>query len=240
MDLVTLYQQNFQSNCAQAAIVAVVAYEYAITLQNEVNLIWGGKTTSSTIFRLNRLIMIGLVVAYVLDMFTWTTNMSCRVVSVLYVVLELLTYLEWAVVSALRVYVMYSQFWLPATATLMFALVPVAFNIFTCSQTTYLAIEIMPGMTVCDSMPRYSGIIGRRAVIISRTFAITSDLVVVSVTLWRTLDHACGLVRSRERKTLPDVLLRDGTIYFIVLLCLNCLQVIVDNVAAVDICAIFI
>lgn len=87
--------ESFQSNCAQAAIIgkwlrlhycnhrgrtsiltqAVLAYEYAITLHAEVGLVQGGKATSSSVCRLNRLIMVGLVAAYILDMFTWTTNL---------------------------------------------------------------------------------------------------------------------------------------------------------------------
>ncbi|KZT71742.1 hypothetical protein DAEQUDRAFT_95871 [Daedalea quercina L-15889] len=77
-DLVALYQQNapasFQYDCAQAAIIAVLAYEYAITFRDEVSSVWRRKATSTGIFCLNRLIMIGLVAAYMLDMFTWTTS----------------------------------------------------------------------------------------------------------------------------------------------------------------------
>ena len=54
---------------------AVLVYEYAITLQAEVDLVWRGKATSSSVFRLNRLIMIGLVVTFILDMFAWTTDL---------------------------------------------------------------------------------------------------------------------------------------------------------------------
>ncbi|KAH9839145.1 uncharacterized protein C8Q71DRAFT_722156 [Rhodofomes roseus] len=137
VELVDLYEQNYQYNCAQAAIIAVLMYEYAITLRDEVSLVWRSKATSTVIFYLNRLVMIGLVVAYMLDMFTWTTDVGRRK-------RELVTYAEWAVLSALRVYVVNTSSWVATAATLAFALVPVAYNI------------VIPGLAVCDEVAKYS------------------------------------------------------------------------------------
>ncbi|KAH9920148.1 uncharacterized protein B0H18DRAFT_957201 [Fomitopsis serialis] len=147
-DLVTLYQQNFQYDCAQAAIIAVLTYEYAITLQDEAQFVWGRRATSTGICCLNRLIMIGLIVANMLDMYQWTTNALPG---------------RFPVVRRSGTYdVPRVGGWFAAAITLAFALVPVAYNLFACSRLIYLAVEIIPGLTVCTPVNKLSVSVERK------------------------------------------------------------------------------
>ncbi|KAM5541444.1 hypothetical protein V8D89_004998 [Ganoderma adspersum] len=59
--------------------------------------------------------------------------------------------------------------------------------------------------------------------IASRSCVITADFILICIT-WSTLSRRRGLGTGEFKMTFSSVLLRDGTIYFVVLLILNCLH----------------
>ncbi|KAI0919881.1 hypothetical protein AcW1_002980 [Taiwanofungus camphoratus] len=66
--------------------------------------------------------------------------------------------------------------------------------------------------------------------IATRTCAILSDLIVLFVTWYHTYSIRKEACRTNIKTSLVSLLLRDGTVYFVVLLVLNLLQVITEDV----------
>ncbi|KAH9830793.1 uncharacterized protein C8Q71DRAFT_727264 [Rhodofomes roseus] len=73
-ELLALYQENFVSNCAQVAVAAALAFEYALTVEQGIRILRGKKTATFWLFLLNQLVMVGLVVTNVLEMVPWTSS----------------------------------------------------------------------------------------------------------------------------------------------------------------------
>ncbi|TFY69636.1 hypothetical protein EVJ58_g300 [Rhodofomes roseus] len=56
-ELLALYQENFVSNCAQVAVAAALAFEYALTVEQGIRILRGKKTATFWLFLLNQLVM---------------------------------------------------------------------------------------------------------------------------------------------------------------------------------------
>ncbi|OCH87151.1 hypothetical protein OBBRIDRAFT_806256 [Obba rivulosa] len=65
-----------------------------------------------------------------------------------------------------------------------------------------------------------------RSTIIICVCSITSDVIVIAVTWLKTYNISRAAIRSNIRSPLSTLLLRDGTIWFLVLLCFNVLQIV--------------
>ncbi|KAI0738530.1 hypothetical protein C8Q80DRAFT_248978 [Daedaleopsis nitida] len=132
-------------------------------------------------------------------------------------------FLPWAAFSALRAYSL-SISW--AWGALVFALsiVPLGINlshffvngiggindpVFGCSETFSITIHDLA-----------------RHVIISRGCLILADIFLIGITLWSIPTKANMISHILKPRSLQGLLIRDGTIYFIVLLTLNVLQLL--------------
>ncbi|KAI1781615.1 hypothetical protein LXA43DRAFT_958482 [Ganoderma leucocontextum] len=175
-----------------AAVSTMLAYEYFITLDDEVKYFWKRRSLGpSALFYMNRYLNLVLSI-YQLIVLNPAYHRSPEVgrLSTSYPVT---TADPLTPFSALRAYALSRNMPLSILIFLL-SMVPIVMN---------LVITIT-----------------------TRTSAILADLLLVIITWTRLFkQRKLGLGTSSRKFSLTDVLLRDGTIYFLIMLLLNCLHI---------------
>ncbi|KAI0722659.1 hypothetical protein C8Q76DRAFT_793679 [Earliella scabrosa] len=114
---------SFNTFYLHAASAALIAYEYAITVNLEVNLFWRRRVTmTSILFGANRYlppIVVVLTALYPIQLFT-LMGAECSALRYSMFIVSSLQYYPWAVFAALRTYILSSKSW--ALALLVFLL----------------------------------------------------------------------------------------------------------------------
>ncbi|RPD74224.1 hypothetical protein L226DRAFT_613604 [Lentinus tigrinus ALCF2SS1-7] len=146
----------------------------------------------------------------------------------------LLSYFPWAVFSGLRTYALCPHHWHLGSALgmLVFLLssVPIGINF---AGYHWLSTEITPILGCVNEVLVPTLQLAKEFTIASRTCLIVADLIVLGVT-WRTAYRTTQLARiavgtgeqTQRHDTYSGTLLRDGTLYFLVLAILNVLHLL--------------
>ncbi|KAI1782494.1 hypothetical protein LXA43DRAFT_905612 [Ganoderma leucocontextum] len=188
--------------------LALILYEYFITLGAEVELFWREKISrTSTLFFLNRY----LVLAYQLFQIRgqWTfSDLSLPLYFNTTRALIILCYVPWGVFSALRVLALTTgrRNKVLAVTVFLLSMGPVAVNFEGPTPLLILALANPLAVTI-----------------ISRVSLIAADLIVIAVT-WSPTYTAVRVGFGHRRITLPHLMFRDGLIYFIAMVTMNCLH----------------
>lgn len=135
-------------------------------------------------------------------------------------------------VATLRVHAVSGGNWLWVFPVWVLGMVPIGTNIWFLTQETWLVIPPLG----CEGIGPVSVIINDAMVIITRASVVVSDILVVVAT-WYHISHTTS-VRTQllcnmwtARPNLTTVMLRDGTLYFIIISLLNVVYLIVNTVA---------
>lgn len=187
--------------------------------------------------------MIGLVATNVLEIVPWTSNLSCQAVAGTYDLLQLVTYIIWAVISAIRIYVVSKGKIYLSVVVFCLAIVPFATNMYSSVMVTYAAVEFAPSPPFCDPTAHFSMAFDNRALIASRTCAIAADVIVL-LTTWYNAPRSTAVLKrafgSGARTPFLLLLLRDGALYFIVLLLITVAQIVVNSIEALSLGTVFL
>ncbi|CCM00311.1 uncharacterized protein FIBRA_02341 [Fibroporia radiculosa] len=238
--IISLLRANYISNYCELAVASIIFYDYAITLGQEIQLIWGRKPTSAIIiFFLNRYVVFAFGIVAILGTFAWSTDAGCACAAVIYLydITSLALYGIIPLFSSLRVYAVSDGNWLLAMLTLMLGLVPLATNMFSAIRTSRPFVEFVGDLPVCTFTQFYSnsthykrvrvcGNLDIEFTVATRTCAIASDAIVLLVTWWKTYSIKKDADRAHLKSSVATLLLRDGTIYFLALLTLNIIQML--------------
>ncbi|CCM04122.1 uncharacterized protein FIBRA_06283 [Fibroporia radiculosa] len=235
------------------AVGALVIYDHVITLALEIQLIWRCKATGATlIFFLNRYLLFIYAMSSILNVINWSTNVvSCRFIhntscaktdqlrALLYNFANIALPLIVAVFSALRVYALAhtsSMRLVVALATLLLGVVPSGANLYYYTQQSYPVVVVLGNNTACNYTSNYSLILYKNSyspnvslTIIARTCALVSDLLVLIVTWLKTFKFYVRSKSSGVETPFFELLLKDGTLYFMVMLVLNILEIILNS-----------
>ncbi|KAJ8483214.1 hypothetical protein ONZ51_g4865 [Trametes cubensis] len=164
---------------------------------------------------------------------------SCALMVKVQSVFHFLQYLPWAAFSGLRVYALNGQKWFLPTVVFLLSIVPMVVNFtqyhfgLSGSHDPIFGCLVQVSLTVgqakaCTSITSDGGSLvlnSSTVTIVSRVSLIVADTIVIIVTL--ATMHRRGLIshiESRRPLSLATVLLRDGVIYFVVLVILNVLH----------------
>ncbi|KAI0932829.1 hypothetical protein AcW1_000159 [Taiwanofungus camphoratus] len=224
-----LVAQNFVNNYCTLATCTLILYEHTTTFSQEALLIWGAKTTGATIvFILNRYLLFAYGVILALEsirviLICWELSQSCGAISYIDNIITFALYFILAAFSALRVYGIGGKKWHTTLATLALALVPLGTNIYIMVKSRYDGVEfvITKHSYHCELLKSPL----RRLVIVARTCAIASDLVVLLVTWTSSYQIRRNASQAHLKTPLTTLILSDGTIYFVMLLIVNILQI---------------
>ncbi|KAI0730711.1 hypothetical protein C8Q76DRAFT_792859 [Earliella scabrosa] len=226
-ELTAVYDSLFINTCCTIAAAAFFIYESVVTFDVEVEHFWKFRLTGPSIL-------------YILNKY-----LSLMVqVTTLAISLPMLTdtYLPWAAFSALRVYALSGRKWLWPILVFALSIVPLAINLtqfwvnrlsgfidplYGCVETGIIGpAEIKYYCNTYQQSPLADG----RAlsdVTISRTCLIVADVILISITI-SSVSRKNILSQILKPQSLQCVLLRDGAIYFIVLLILNAVHLILS------------
>ncbi|PCH33319.1 hypothetical protein WOLCODRAFT_135054 [Wolfiporia cocos MD-104 SS10] len=228
---------------AQQAANCLVFYEYAITLSDEVALVWGsGGWLSKWLFLLNRYSILVYALLANMDVLPWNTIPSCVAYTVASILSELMTFVLWAVFSGIRVYAISGRRWYLVCLAVILGLVPVATNVYGIVETRYTIGEAgQNGDTaICYVFSFLSLTTSNMLVVITRSCSIASDILVLAVTCIALKPARLG--RLIGTHALAGILLRDGVVYFAFLVFLNMAQISLMTTGSVyhEVCETFL
>ncbi|EJF66367.1 hypothetical protein DICSQDRAFT_18633, partial [Dichomitus squalens LYAD-421 SS1] len=185
---------------------ALILYEYLLTFNMEVRLVWRRKFTAATVlFLLNRYIFIVRYFMTVAVAHSRTRSSIWRIINVLVV----LGYVIWAVFSTLRVYVFSrSRIWLPAIV-LFTSLVPVALETVCADLLQRALLRIVRTMYVHRPCPVLMQ--GRLAVAwVNRVVMMSGDVLVIVIIWTKTSSARKAAQEAAFKRSFAALLLRSG------------------------------
>ncbi|TFK85672.1 hypothetical protein K466DRAFT_494308 [Polyporus arcularius HHB13444] len=211
-------------------VSALCVYEAFVTFDREVACFWTAKRTgASLLFFANRWISLTVYVLGLVQLASLSsdkTMSSCRLLVLVTTAMQILQSIPGAVFSALRAYVLCRSKVL-GLLVLALSLAPAGANLVTYGYR--LTGEKFPpfGCLGTDNTTPVLDLRNHTVVIISRVPLIVADCLLIYIT-WTKLSGRTALkdIRQSRRLSFSDILLRDGTIYFIVLFILNVLHLV--------------
>ncbi|KAI0719701.1 hypothetical protein C8Q72DRAFT_863278 [Fomitopsis betulina] len=240
-ELVAILQPYFVTNYAQVAAAALLAYELVLTLDEAVHSIRRWKSPTVLMFLTNQCVILCLVVINVLGMLPLTTNAasSCQAVGIIYDILQLVTFLEWAAISAVRIRVVSRERWIRwilSIIVLVLDLVPFATTMYTSVLTSYETLTVQHTITFCQPVIRFTNESNNIALVASRSCAIVADIFVVVMTWFysRGPELMPQVLGFKGQIRLPALLLRNA------LLLISAAQIIMTFVATLSVGTVFL
>ncbi|KAI8976302.1 hypothetical protein BD414DRAFT_496486 [Trametes punicea] len=195
----------FIEDCALFAEASLIFYEYLITFDSEVRLVWRRKLTgASIVFFFNRYLMILqnviTIVSYpaVSDLFV---IISCVALGWMDIMLNLLPYFIWNAFSTLRVYALCGHSWRFAWLVCLLMVGPIAANLYN-----------IPLQKPDNMPPPYNCEVDNAVTLAVHTklSLIAGDSIVLAVTWWKTYRLKKAAEVAQVRASIVDLLLRDG------------------------------
>jgi len=152
--------------------------------------------------------------------------LPCRVLGYLFYSTSVLALVPSTAFSALRIWAIWGCHWLPLAIILPISLAFIATQIYQNSAVRVSVLDLPFPVGGCLGAISLSPQTAMRVATVSRTCAIAADLVVVVATWVKTYSIRRGLTSravdmGQPVVSLSGLLIRDGTLYFIVLLCLS-------------------
>lgn len=228
---ITALRLTFINTCCQVAASTMIFHEHMMTLSDEIRLVWSHKFSGATlVFLLNRYLVLSLGVAIVLQTGVWDTALSCEATIILYDIVSILLTVITAVFSALRAYAIGGLVLFPAAVTLFLGLLPAFVAIYFMSRSSYAYVLVVSGSPVCDYNEYYPIQTYNQLILASRACAIAADVIVLAVTWIHTYRTRKAAHRGVFKTGLTTLLARDGTIFFVLLLALNIMQMTIKSV----------
>ncbi|KAI0689455.1 hypothetical protein C8T65DRAFT_817740 [Cerioporus squamosus] len=217
----------YTAGICSIAVSVIVMYEYCITIGQEVRLFWGKKITGAAVlFFFNRY----LVLLYNIDILANSNILVSDVVCSRLVqsnrALQIAQYLPWAAFTGLRAFALCRN-WFLALLAFALSMVPVVVNLV--DYAFGISGEADGSLLTCITVEGITLDLAKKVTILSRTCLISADVILVAIT-WSRLSRR-GLRHVESTNLFTEVLLRDGTLYFITLLVMNCLHLTLSLLA---------
>ncbi|RDX48216.1 hypothetical protein OH76DRAFT_1312760, partial [Lentinus brumalis] len=211
---------------------AILAYDYLLTFPREVRFVWSRKfSPATTLFLLNRYIIILLYFVDLITLFPIIPSVGgkspCQGVGKFIVVLEIFPYIIWAAFSGLRTYALSQRNAFIGLFVFILSLVPAGINAYFLSTFTFVNLDPPSN---CTAFSDITADLSKQLTIASRTSIIAADVFVIAVTWWNTYGIRKLSRHARLGTSFGTLLLRDGTIYFIVLLAMNVVHMTLNTV----------
>ncbi|KAI0738541.1 hypothetical protein C8Q80DRAFT_1347753, partial [Daedaleopsis nitida] len=228
-ELTALYNSLWIDSYCLLAGLTLFLYEFIILFGSEVEYFWRRRMTGASIlFLLSRyLSLMYFILDLALYLPVYTDDHSCSFMQRVVEAVKLPQYFPWAAFAALRAYALsQSRVWM--TIVFILSLAPIGVNattnalarlagivdpVFGCEAT--ISVVPTPTETAIEA-------------IFSRGCLILADAILIVITFWsadvRGTLGGNGLSHIFKPRSLQTLLVRDGTVYFIVLLILNVLH----------------
>ncbi|EKM57671.1 uncharacterized protein PHACADRAFT_206550 [Phanerochaete carnosa HHB-10118-sp] len=238
----SVISQFVTSEYVQTGAAALVCYEYMITITDEISSVWLQKFSPVSLLLVST--RWAILIETILQLIPATADKyaACKPILILMQVCVQLGSIQVALFSSLRVSAIWGRSVVLFVVILALGLAPLATNIYTLSKSSYpflpspfaicsQTINISDGAyTVCKLTCRFLYALtnppGHVVVYITRIPLIASDILVLILTWIKTAGTFRTARRLNVSAGIVSCLLRDGTIYFFILLVLNIAQLL--------------
>lgn len=221
-DFVEAVREIRAQSYADVAMTAIVAFEYLITFDQEVECVWKRKFSATSVLLLTtRWVMI------VNQSIVWmpaTPVTNCITTYAPSTLFYLLSLAQIALFAGFRVYALWYNWkykFVLLAVVLALGFVPVATNIFGWAN---IVLFYQDGLFGCEAYINVSDELNLIMLQLTRSCALAADIIVLIATWLRTFTQWREARRLQMRLSASSLLLRDGTIYFIALLAMNVAQ----------------
>lgn len=226
------------NNYIAMGALAFVVYDYVITFDREVSNVWRRKfTAASALFYVNRYLSI-VSAALVIFMNSITEQQTCSIAGRIYQGCIVALLMVFALFSALRVYVLWNKNILLLCLILALDMVPVATNLSLYIVVTLVAIG--PPYSECITSDPRPIELDLKLTRLTRACVIAADALVIVLIWIKTFTLHRQARQLRMKTSLATLFLRDGTLYFIVLLVVNTSHFIVYEITRLPYISIFL
>ncbi|KAH9848930.1 hypothetical protein C2E23DRAFT_842165 [Lenzites betulinus] len=223
MSLSTEFRAIVIQKTSIAAVFTLYVYEVLITFDREVELFWHMPFTRTTaMFLLNRYVSL-LKYPVTLTTYIHVSQESCIAIIRLGEVLEMTPYIVWASFSAMRTHALVARTWTLSLAVFILLCVPVVTNIYFFTQSIP---EVFDRPVQCLYIDQFPTDVYIPVLLFTRISAILGDAIVIVVIWCTTFRGWRAAVAANMKVSLAQMIIRDGSIYFVVLLTLNVLHII--------------
>ncbi|KAJ3543694.1 hypothetical protein NM688_g5831 [Phlebia brevispora] len=232
------------------ASLALVAYEYIITFQDEVSIFWFSKwTAGKALFLATRYLMIlSLAFEVVIPTPTWKRSVQLILNEIFVQALVFCV----AAFSSLRGFALCDRNIALALLVLICNMIPIIINLYIGISAEHISAPEDSIVPRCQTWPTSSPeslfmyvSISRKSLfkaadrrhslsIFSRLGPICGDLLTIVITWIKTYRPVRQSLESGVRFPMAIILFRDGTIYFLVILILNLVILVIDVITHAD------
>ncbi|PIL22788.1 hypothetical protein GSI_15483 [Ganoderma sinense ZZ0214-1] len=220
-NIITVKDINFTSNLITVGIAALVGYDYLLTVQRESRLFWKrrGVNAATILFFVNRYTA---VIYYVGLAYYRCLSLPLLVQYYIDMGIRYFQYLPWAVFSALRVFALGHRNWLLSGLTFFWSMLAFPLDAYGDFHHTSFVEDPIAGCLPAATTPTSLSLVGQYGTIVIRGGQIVADVVVIGIT-WRATYYALS---EGSMCFLTRVMLKHGTLYFLILLVLNILHTV--------------
>lgn len=225
--------QQQQLYCVLASS-AVLLYDILITYDREVASIWKRKFSGVTFFFLNiRYATMLLQIALTINSILPGITISCNVTTIITYSMIVWSRFVCAAFGVFRTWAIWGRHWLVLAIFPFICFLTAAVNL---TETTHLRMFSVPGpepLGGCSAFFDFKTITLIRLSILARVGAVAGDaaiLVAIWVKTWsiHRIIKATKMNAGQSNVSLSELLLRDGTAYFVAILCLNIPALVID------------
>ncbi|TBU42484.1 hypothetical protein BD309DRAFT_962874 [Dichomitus squalens] len=232
-EVVASYAIGLFENYCDVTAPTVVMYDWLLTFPREAQLMLRGRARplSVALYLANRYINLLDETMGLLGYNTSLSTKSCTGIAFSNLVLTYLSLLPPALFTGLRAFALSSD-WRISSLILILSCLPFATNMVTFGY--HLSGLEDPILGCLDDIVQPESLF-RKIGIINRTCTIAADTLLIVLTWWslrvQTIGQAAGAI---SEKGLVGVMLRDGMLYFGILLVLNIAQLLVEELSFFD------
>ncbi|EKM57644.1 uncharacterized protein PHACADRAFT_251381 [Phanerochaete carnosa HHB-10118-sp] len=201
------YWQFLVSNYSFAAVACLVFYEFLITIDNEVKVVWKRPITASAV--LLGSVRWCVLLSIAVQLLPSTPN-TCPPLEILTWILILIGFVQTALFSALRVFAVWDRSHVWSLVVFALSMVPFATNLFKATQSTFSSVgDSIVGMTCASEYP-YSARTYDMLAYITRGSLILADTTVLTLTWVKTFGNWWRARGINVNVSLTTCLLRDA------------------------------
>lgn len=214
------YQSSTYIDCS---LLCLVIYEFIITFEQEVSCIWTRKLTATSLLLLfTRWTMV------LSEVIVWIPfDSACVAYYTIRQLLFFFAYAQVALLSGLRVYALWhnSQLrFLFLAVVLLLGSVPIWTNAYRWSVTSIAYYG--PPFDTCNISIAITQKTNDGMLYFTRSSAIAVDVIVLALTWAKTFQHWRQSRLVSQTMSVSSLFIRDGTLYFAMLLAMNVAQVL--------------
>lgn len=225
-----------QATHCVVASACILAYDILITGDREVACIWNRKFSGVTVIFVNiRYVTLISQIAWVAFLTQPGVYLPCKITYFILFSASIWVSVVSAVFNTLRIWAIWGRHWGILAVGLPINLLPAALNLCT---VAWLHITSSPfprhigGCGVSYSIPTDTL---TRLTIASRACAIVADAMILAAMWMKTWSihqvmKSTRIDAGQPKVSLSGLLIRDGTIYFVVLLCLNICMLVLTTI----------